>query len=190
MFDMTADELTLTRTLVRGLEFRLVPELIGQQFRAGSIDDLLLSAPLLELVGLEGALQTSALNIEQTLVKYGIVDLRFRIDGAAPSSGALRDVPIRELLGDTSLDRGREPAQERKERLHCLELLRDEVATGHRELTVFARALDMPELSRRERLGAALRKERPFELFPRELEVTDAYITNASSIGLARHFYL
>ena len=188
---MTAEEIGLMRYLLDCLEFRELPELVGQRFSAGHPGEILDSGELLELVGLGGAIENDATNLERTLIGYGFVDLKFRLTrwpAELQESGAR---VVRALLGDPSFSRTTEPEYLARDRLGCLDDICAQVDSGIRQLTVMATARGLPDLDVRKRFRINTgREQRGFALFPREFEITDAYVTNAPAVSLNRHFYV
>lgn len=193
MKGMSAREITLLRRLVRGLEFRYLPDLVGQRFSVPHVDALLASANLLELAGLEGALENDTLDLERTMLGYGFVDLRYRLSRWPAELQTTGSKVAADLLRDDAFDRATESEPDRFERLDHLALLCDEVDEGVRQLRVMADARGLRDLTSRERLRfrmTAGRAAAEGRLFPEDFEVRDAYITNAPTVGLFRNFYL
>ncbi|MEM9191845.1 MAG: hypothetical protein AAGF12_21920 [Myxococcota bacterium] len=191
MYGMNHEEIGLMRRLLRGLEFRLFAELVGQRFAARSPSELLASSELLELIGLDGILENDAMNLKKTMVGYGFIDLKFRLTNWPATLMQTGADVVRDLVGDPTSSRAATNDDLERERLGWLEHFCEEVDSGVRELTVMATALGLRSLPQRQRFLINIGREKPsFELFPREFEIIDAYITNAPTISLQRQLYL
>lgn len=191
MLGMSSHEIRIARKLATGLELRELPKLVGQRFDAASVRELEATGELLALVGLAGRFESEHAQLEATLVKYGFVDIRFGLTGWPQQLQRTGTSVVREFLDDPSFARQAEDDDTRRERVGCLDDICTEIDEGHRQLRVMADAVDMPEISKKERLRMMQKRSGPnFPLFPREFVVRDAYITNAPTAGIMRHFYL
>ena len=191
MFGMIEREIALTRRILRGLELRELPELIGRKLVARDADELLASDELLALLNLEGHGAHDLMDIERTLVAHRFVDLRFRLTRWPPAEHQTGGSAVRALLSEPSFSRGTEDEEACEVRLQILQDVCLEIDVEDWELRVFAKAQGLPELSLRRRFEINTgRASRDFPLFPLELEIADAYITNAPTAGLGRNFYL
>ncbi|MGE0786395.1 MAG: hypothetical protein AB7S26_12060 [Sandaracinaceae bacterium] len=191
MFGISAHEIGLTRRLLAGLELRDLSELSGQRFTVRAIDEVAGSGELLSLLGLAGENANDAVFLERTPVGYGFIDLRFRLTSWPAELQRTGSSVVRRLLSDGSLDRGGEGDTERTERVRCLEDVCAEIDAGVRELRVMADAEGLPSLTLEERFRINTgRQARGFPLWLRDFVVRDAYITNAPTVSLNRHYYL
>ena len=190
MLLMSADEIRLARKLLREFVFKPLPTVVGRRLRVKSVADFGSSADLLPLVDLEGELKTPPGSLQATLIKYGFVDLRFRLTQPTRFDPARANV-VSHLFGEGGIDRSAETKFDREDRIDHLEMMLEEIAEGELEMTVFAEGAQTRTRSVAERRSASRGfTELPADTFPQEFRVTDAYITNAPSIGLLRNFYM
>lgn len=191
VFAMTVREIELTRRLLRELELLELPEWIGRRYVAHDFADLQMSRDLLASGGFEGEALTEASNLERTLIAYRFVDLRFHVARRPHATWRMGAAAARALIHEPTFTRQEENSAARDVRIQALEDACAELDSGGYELRVMAKAFGLPDLSLRQRFEINTgRVERDFPLFPRELEVFDAYVTNAPTAGLGRHFYL
>lgn len=188
---MIVREIELTRRLLRELELLELPQWIGRGLVARDADELRTSCPLLASNGFEGEALTDTTDLERTLIAYGFVDLRFSLVRRPDASWRTGAAAVRALVRESPITRQGEDSAAREFRTQVLEDACAELDYGRYELRVMAKALGLPELSLRQRFEINTgRAERDFPLFPQELEVFDAYVTNAPAAGLGRHLYL
>lgn len=191
MFGLSKHEIQLARRLLRTLVFQPLPKLMGRHFAVDRVEDFLNAANLLPLHDVEGQLTTTASNVVATLTKYELADLRFAL--ARPPhnlrpAGAKILAPLLTEAEDGSEDLAGSD-YDREVRIAHLEDLCEETQLGDFELRVLCQSTAPLRLV--ERLKATQNwRQLPKGFFPRRFEVSDAYITNAPTLGLFRNFYL
>lgn len=135
----------------------------------------------------EAQLTTSIENIEQTLIKYELADLRFSLGRPLKNLGPAGAKVLSSLIADEdrALD---EDKSEAAASIGFLEDLVAETEQGAFERVIFCKS---SFLGLEARMKATLHwKQLPPGFFPQEFEITDAYITNAPTINVFRNFYL
>ena len=177
------------RAVLRDLVFEVVPGVVGRQIRAGSIADLLI-VPSSVAVGAETALVTGERNVSLTLAKYDLADLQSRVVGVRPPVRRAGPRGLRSLLGESS-EVALAGESDDRELAGCLEQIAEDVARDELFLTVMLEVSprDTRTPSERMRLTNGFKKLPP-DYWPRDFEITDAYLTNAPSVGPLRRFYL
>ena len=130
MMGMNAEEIRVSRKIIRGLEFDIRSDLIGRSFEAFGFDDLVASDALLGFIGFEGSLVNTRRQLELTLLKYDFVELTYQLtrwESPAPSG---RSPQWRELVADPSLGEVAETPEQREGRLEFLKDLCREIDSG------------------------------------------------------------
>ena len=185
----------LTRTLLRlgrDLRYRPLP-IIGQRVVIESRDAVEPTLRQLTAPWTAHGSQWDGCDITPGLAKYGLLHLQCSVD-ARHLDEALRGIPALRANGFARGTPDPDPAIGAEARATVEGYLADLAADlGRCVLKVFLND-DLPNARRfehnRERYQARLPPELLPRYFPRPFVITDACITNAPAIWLAKHFYV
>ncbi len=178
--------------LARTLRYRPLP-IIGQRLVIETLDDVEHVLRQLVTPWFSRDSVWSGTDIEGGLAKYGLLDRECNVDvrHLDESIGAVEALRIN---GFAPVEPDPDPALAAEERAlveGCLANIAE--GLGPCVLKLFLND-DVPDASRfeylRQHLGAHHALELPPNYFPRAFTVTDACITNAPRIWIAKHFYL
>ncbi|MFK8000586.1 MAG: hypothetical protein AB8H86_13380 [Polyangiales bacterium] len=188
VFRLSEQEIRLCRRLLRTLVFQPAATLLGQSFVVERLVDFPRAAGHLMRGRKDAQLATSIENVERTLIKYELADLRFSLGQASQDLAPAGAKVLASLIGEDEPDPFRHEESETQARIEFLEDLVSETQQGDFELRVFCTSsfLGLKARAKATRGWTQL----PPGFFPRKFEVTDAYVTNAPSIGMLRNFYL
>lgn len=186
---MDQEEIGLLRRVLGSMVFQPLDGLVGRRLHADRFEDITNTADLLPLYELEGELMTEPSNVRGVLLKYGFVELSFRLT-RWPDVSPARAKRLLSVLRDEELDRTNDDPEMQRLRMDWLRDLCDEISANELWMTVFADTTTRPTGSLMHRARATkMFKTVPDGFFPCTFVVTDAYITNAPSVSWMRRFY-
>jgi hypothetical protein len=194
----TPNRWSLAKSLVRGLRYQELPELVGRRVTVHAPDSIAtdvqrdLGDRLPSGWTLDGPAASLA---SQTLSHYRLVDVVLAVPLTALDEARSGADVLRELGFDKRLDRDDEredddldsfAAEVEKE---TLEALTRDIAERHAFVRIMLRDRDRTRRHGGVDLAAALRGEVGSDFLPRPFEVDDACLTNARAVWAVRHCY-
>ena len=182
----------LVKAVARGLRYRLLDHLVNRSIEIRDLDAvevavrLAIGPDLPEACRLAGPVRA---DIEVTVAKYGILDLRFTAPDGLLSSDARTGVPLLRELG--FLPGGDAGPQVRVcDDPTCLEMLQDELDEGRAWLLLLLEGGRPGDDARIEGTDGRVSFRVPEGYLPQSFKVADACVANASGVWLWRHFYM
>lgn len=185
---------TMIRSLCRGVKYRSLPELIGQQTVITSLDHLQsdaemafhhLGLPRSQLYQREDQMYLGQIH------KHGLLDLVFEVQ--EPMELQKPENPLQFLKDMGLLISGKDLSEDKMEgdEFGVLEDLFLDLQEAHQYLKVMLREVNPPAPVGIDRAKQWISSNKnPSGTFPRLFEVTDACLTNLNGIWFSKHFYL
>jgi len=177
--------LSVLRHLHRSLAYQRLPELIGKHVQIQSTSSAATEVVALARRSFEFEVKSQRDDLFAMFARYGVLDLEYGIDNIGcsidrPGLGALRELGLVDSPPDE------DGLRESDLMPDFLEDLAAQVDLGTIHLKVF---LEAPEVHARGGIPSQS-WTRSKIIWPQQLLVVDACITNASKVWLAKHFYL
>ncbi len=195
-------DMELLKKVARGLKYRSIPHIIGQEIEIHSFDTIIDDIFKAQAHSLPAKYEQISRISPMAIAKYGILDLRFEVSPHYLGEGDERGIPLLKALGFIQPpDTNQEPevsmeSIEEKLDPHCLAELSEDIDKQQTLLKLFLTNESVLARYDRERMSPRELKDVldnlaiPDDYFPRTFVIQDACYTNSNFVWFLKHFYI